>query len=532
MTLNPSVNHAMYEMLDGTFSGHISLAHQKRFQAYRNYWAFYLGKHWSYSSDAGETELTFNYCRKIVDLHTNFTFKKGFKTVIPDDPATPEDEKGEREFVRAKLEETWEKNQKELLCVESGQQGGVAGDVFFRVSWEEEDVLEDPYARVDIIPSHFCLPDFGGASGTDVKKLSRMLILIPTCVEVKTQNIKTAFFTRTAKPESSLKIVFQIEEWTNPVLDEAGNQIVPAMQSLYQEDKLLWTKENPLGEIPIVHVSNYPLSGEYYGISDLVDAVELNTELNEKATDISDIINYHGSPTTILTGAKISQMEKGSNRIWSLPEGATVSNLALDGDLHAANTHYDTLKNTLLELTSTPKQALGELQGISNTPGVTLQLQYLPMIDKRDIKILSYGLGFRLINRLILKYTELAEPEFAEKMNKLKGNKYRNKVVFPDPMPQDEARELELARQRLDSGLSHIAKELEKSGYSQHEVEAIIQGAIDDAKRAAEALLEYGGDPLYDNGSGSGNAQASRGGSVETRGAKISDTAAKKDSVK
>ena len=34
--------------------------------------------------------ITLNYCRRLLDLVNDFTFKKGFKVVIPDDPATPE----------------------------------------------------------------------------------------------------------------------------------------------------------------------------------------------------------------------------------------------------------------------------------------------------------------------------------------------------------------------------------------------------------------------------------------------------------
>jgi hypothetical protein len=514
----------MLSIVGGVFHQDLSLDHQRRLQKYREYWLYYLGKHWSYQRDPGDKTITINYSRRIVDIGNDFTFKKGFLVKIPDDPATVENEREDREFVRQMLEETWRKNNKALWILDAGQQGGVTGDVFARVSWEASDELEDPYARVDVIPSHLVFPEFGGPTGVDRKKLKRVLVLSPVYEKTREVRRTASIFPPTI---SRMEVVMYYEDWTAPEYGIDGTLIKPAMvQNFRNNEPLGPPRINPLGEIPIVHIANYPLSGEFFGVSDLVDLTELNRELNEKITDISDIINYHGSPVTILNGAKIQNLERGANRIWGLPENATAHNLELSGDLSASTKHWRTLKESMLEIGGIPEEVLGKLQAGENLSGVALAIRYMPLMEKRNIKVLTYGTGLRRINRLIMKTTALADPVFGSKFDALtQGNKYRNEVIFPDPMPQDEGIELEKSRARLDLRLSTRRLELEREGKSQAEIDRILT----DTRAEDEEAMELENKQMFDQPSiGRGQFQNARGGLPEVRAEKVSATAAKK----
>ncbi len=522
------------------FTDSIAIDHQRRLAAYRRFWLFYLGNHWTYSRDPGDPTITLNYSRRITDVVNDFTFKKGFKISIPDDPLTPGDEKQDREFVRKELEETWRRNNKELWLIEAGQQGAVTGDLFARVSWEEEDDLEDPFARVDIIPSQLCFPTFGGPNGVDRKKVTRLLILTPVYRETNDGTARTVESTAIRRSnESDQDIVILGEEWVAPIKDRDGTIVRPATVQFFEGGEALGPpQENPLGEIPVVHVPNYPLSGEFYGISDLVDVVDLNRELNEKATDISDVINYHGSPTTVLIGAKVSDLQKGANRLWGIPENADVKNLQLEGDLEASNTYWKMIKESMLELAGVPEQSLGKMIPISNTSAVALQISYMPLMEKRTIKTITYGLGIRRINRLILKIKSLKDSSFGAKMDALGSNRYRNNVKFPDPMPQDEAAELEKSAARLELRLSTRKKELEREGLSQKEIDEIIEGAEEEQMKAMElenmaldSPRSTGSSDVLDEDeslTGPGKNQLNRGGFDSTRGEKIAANQAQK----
>jgi hypothetical protein len=496
------------------FSEELGLNHARRLQAYRRYWLAYFGEHWSYKRDPGEVENTVNYCRKAINSHLDFAFSKGFENIVPDDPSTTENEQLTRDFIKVKLDETWEKNNKELWLVDCGQGGGVTGDVFARVSWDKTDLFEDAYARVDIIPSHFCFPEFCGPHGVDRKRIKRLLIVIPTFMDVNWNELAPGRLLEKNLGNNRVTLVMKAELWTSPVVDENGNIQTPAMVYEYEDNNLISERVNPLQEIPVVHIPNYPVTGEYYGISDLVDVVDLNTEFNEKITDISDIIDYHGSPQTIVKGCRLNQLERGANRIWGIPETGDVFNLELKGDMSAALKHVEFLKKSFQELSSCPDHFWGTPLPISNTSGAALQIMFMPVLQKRDMKAMVYGAGIQRINRLILRMNEIADLDFAKKMKNIK-NRYRNKVKFPDPMPRDEVRELERNKLEKDLGITSRKFILKSRGLTDAQAKDIMKDA--DKDREEEALQDY------EVGLGSGNGNFARGGSSDTRGEKISE---------
>lgn len=518
---SPEIASSLTNAFDFLFHEDLSKNHARRLEAYQTYWKFYLGRHWSYTRDEGENQTTINYCRKSVDKHVNFTFKHGFKTSIPDDPTIPEDDDEDREFVRALLEETWRKNNKPLWCLEAGQQGGVTGDLFARVSWEKNDPLESPYARVDIIPSHFCYPEFGGPHGVDRKKIKRMLIIVPVYRENESVASIGRYTSRNPRTMAPVSLVHKAEEWIAAEIVD-GKIVTPSRVIYWEDGRAIKEIENPLGEIPIVHIPNYPLSGEYYGLSDLVDMTDLNQSLNEKVTDVEDIIAYHSAPTTVVYGAKLSDLERGVNKMWGAPADARIENLELKSDLGAAQKHIDRTRQYLMEMADLPSIVLGEQPKISNATGVAIQMQYVSMLERRNVKVQTYGMGLRLINRLILKVTEIADSGFSDKLKKLAGNPYRNEVTFPDPLPQDIRRQLEIDREELDLGLNTRRRILESRGYSQAEIKKILDAIEEERKKEIEFLMEKSDDGKP--GPGSGKATFDRGGANETMGERIDDT--------
>jgi hypothetical protein len=63
------------------------------------------------------------------------------------------------------------------------------------------------------------------------------------------------------------------------------------------------------------------------------------------------------------------------------------------------------------EMTGVPETALGQSQAISNTSGVALAMQFLPLMQKFELKKIQYGKGLQKINELALKTLFIFEPE-------------------------------------------------------------------------------------------------------------------------
>ena len=131
------------------------------------------------------------------------------------------------------------------------------------------------------------------------------------------------------------------------------------------------------------------------------------------ATDIVDIINYHAAPVTVIIGARASNLEKGTNQTWSIPnKDAKVENLLFDPQgIEMSIKYLEVLKQAMHEMTGVPVTALGEEQAISNTSGVALAIQYQPLMNRFHLKETQYGEGFAEVNRLALKTLFMKEPE-------------------------------------------------------------------------------------------------------------------------
>lgn len=238
----------------------------------------------------------------------------------------------------------------------------------------------------------------------------------------------------------------------------------------YINDELIDQRPNPLGVIPVVHIPNYTVSGSPWGIPDCFDIISLNRHYNEVAENLADIIAYHSAPVTILTGAKVDNLEKGANKVWGgLPKDASVFNLeggyqGLQGGL----TYLDMLKRSMHEMVGVPETALGQVQPISNTSGVALSIQFQPLMNRRAQKIVQYAAGLVKINEYALRTLALKEPDrfiwnpdtdvpLSEgqlpELDLADPLTYLSYAHFPPPLPLDKLVVLNEIQQKMQLGL-------------------------------------------------------------------------------
>lgn len=353
--------------------------HGPRLNRYAEYWAWYLGHHWGTRREFGDPQLTFNYIKAFADYINNFCFSRGiaFDTIKEYDHIIP-----------ALLKRIWQQdNNMKAVTWEMGQQGGVSGDCFVKVAYEpawQDDAGNYHAGRVRILPlnSAYCFPTW------HPHDRDRLL-------EFK---LKYRFWGTNTEGTRS------VYTYTELIRSDTIREFV--------NDELIDERPNVLGVIPIVHIANHPASGSPWGLADVQDLISLNRQYNETATDIADIVNYHAAPITVVIGAKPSQLEKGTNRVWSIGnKDVDIHNLEngveLEGPLEALNM----LKVAMHEMTGVPEAALGQSQPISNTSGVALAIQFLPLMQKFELKKIQYGKGLAKINELALKTLFIFEPE-------------------------------------------------------------------------------------------------------------------------
>ena len=427
----------------------------------------YLGHHYSYRRQVGESQIALNYYRAFTDFVINFTFGKGVSFRSP---------KETEAIVPDLLERVWEvDNNKATVLWEIGQQGSVSGDCFIKVAYEEaykDTAGREHPGRVRILPlnSSFAFPEF---HPHDRERLIRF-------------KLKYRFW------GTSLEGTRQVFTYTEILTDD--------MIEEYINDELIDSRPNPLGTIPVIHIPNVRISGSPWGLSDCNDIININRTYNETATDIADIVNYHAAPVTVIIGAKASQLEKGANKVWGgLPKDARVENLEGGSQgLKGAMDFLAMLKKSMHEMIGVPETALGQAQPISNTSGVALSIQFQPLMNRYHQKIIQYAHGLERVNELILLSLAVKEPETFTwdpttdvklkkgQLDRLDPNDpltYRSYVHFPQPLPLDKLIALNEIQSLLSLGLESKEGALRTLGeeFPAEKLNEIRQELLDDA---------------------------------------------------
>jgi hypothetical protein len=442
--------------------------HGPRLNRYSLNWAMYLGHHWGYRREQGEMQISVNYYRAFIDYMARFTFGHGVHFRSPE--AT-------EAIVPNRLERVWSlDNNKEKVLLEMAQIGGITGDCFVKIAYEEpwEDVTGRLHpGRVRVLPlnSAFCFPEFHPHDRTRLLRFKQKYRFWGTSLEGTRQ-----VFTYT-------------EILTDDIIEE------------YINDELIDSRPNPLGVIPVVHIPNIPVSGSPWGLSDAHDIIALNRSYNEISTDIADIINYHAAPVTVIVGAKASNLEKGAKKVWGgLPKDAQVFNLEGGGSgIQGALQYLEMLKRSMHELMNVPETALGQVQPISNTSGVALSIQFQPLMNRWSHKVAQYKHGLERINELILLNLIVKEPESLVYNPETDGPLEPGQVVsldpndpityithahFPPPLPLDKLVLLNELQQRMSMGLESKAGALRALGeeFPEEKLVEIREELIADAK--------------------------------------------------
>lgn len=387
------------------------------------YWQYYRGEHWATKAKPGINQITCNYSKAFINKLVNFIAGQGFTINMPN---------GNQDIL-AFLYKIWGADKKgaikNKILYEMAQMGAITGDIFVKVTWNEL------LGKVEI-------------------KTYDSSLVFPIWTDKDTFDAVYIFNYRT---DEQGKLVLDSEKITKDEIREYRNDI----------EILDRRRENILHTIPVVHIKNYPDASKKYGISDLEDIVALNKEYNLKASTISDVIDYHVEPVTIVKGAKLSNVTKGANKVWSgIPKDGDVFNLELKGDLNAAIVYLKTIKQAMHEVSGIPEATLGQMQPISNTSGIALHIQYLPLMERIWAKRITLTEGLQKINELVIKILNIKDDKFISniKLDKLE-NPFDTEIKWYDPLPKDEALQNENLRMELDMGIESKAGAIQRKGY-------------------------------------------------------------------
>ena len=445
--------------------GNLTSTEISRLSEIREAWNFYEGYHWEGMDDLDSPQITFNYCRSFVNKFVAFEFGKGINIHTPveldDVPVTIGDtivvttsdinddgdvsidevNSPKKQIIREKtlneyLCQVWKNNKRDILLTELGQTKSITGEAWIKVQFQEageiEDIFEEyPNGRIklSVFPTQYVFPEF---DNHDKDKMTGLLIMYPIRKRVETGLL----FKRTSE-----ETIIYKEYWTKDSI------------TIYEGKEQIDEMVNPYGFIPFVQIKNFPVAGRTRGVGDIDDIIPLNVELNTKKSDVSEVIDYHSAPITLVYGAKIGNLEKGANKVWGgLPKDSKVENLSLSGDLIASQNYIKETKTAMCEIAGIPETVLGGASAISNTSGVALQYMNLPLIERTNIKRAATAEGLQRVNKMII-YISYIEGLINKPDEMSIKDFISNEVEMPDTLPKDVLIELQMIQQEMTLGL-------------------------------------------------------------------------------
>lgn len=416
-----------------------------RLRRIRQAWNFYEGYHWEDIPDQDTPELTVNYCRAFVDKFVSFELGNGFTfSTHKNMEGIPVTSDGRTLFEY--LEDVWEDNNQYAFCTEMGQTKSVTGEAWIQVRYFDPDELDDPYneypdGRVEIMlmPTNFIVPEYEPHQ-------KGVLRSVTVLYQYETTELSGIL----SKPRKVKRTFRQV--WTN---DECVT---------YDGNREPVRVPNKYGIIPFIQINNLPLAGRNEGRGDLDDIIPMNTEYNMKESDISEIIDYHAAPVTVVYGAKIGNLEKGANKMWGgLSKDARVENLELRSDLSASTNYVQNLRVAMCEVAGIPESVLGGAQSISNTSGVALQYINLPLVEKTKVKKVNTEDGLERLNKLVILVSAL-EGLIMKPEEVSSRDFFWTEVKIPDTLPKDMLLELQQIQQEMKMGLESRENAMRRLG--------------------------------------------------------------------
>lgn len=437
-----------------------------RITKYYLFWKFYEGKHYK---DFNDGMLSFNYVRAFIDKVNMFLLGDEIFTFHVQSYYSSQIEQDIEKLAEELIMYHWKKSSKKELAYEILQMGSVTGDAWVGVEWNEEE----KFCKVVCYDSRQCFVTFENG---DFNKMKSFMVR---------QSLDN-----NANPDGYRMFV---QKWTKESVETWYQKDVSIEEN--KTSKYNYTAyENPYGFIPVVHIKNKPNSANYYGVSDANDILKINKVYNEMNQQVKAVIDYHVTPTTVITGASAKSLKKGLGQIWSgLPAEANVFNLGLDVDLSATIGFIKDLKTSMHELSDVPENALGQIQAISNTSAAALQITYQPIYQQAKVKAMQYGEGVTKINNMILKILAVHDRNNS-RLAKLKEAypEYLSELyiepIFAYGFPKDKMDELQRAQMELQMKLGSRREVMERLG--KQNIPELLKEIDEDALQQAIVSME------------------------------------------
>lgn len=501
---------------------------QKRLERYKRSWEAYLAELPDpiIQDSASNDNVKINPARAIVNTGVYFLFGNELKFQVSPDAAerfgsgetTSKDSPNQTATPPwlTKLNQCWKANRKKSFLFNLGLSGAIHGTPFVKIVPNSAG-LNNEFPRVVLLdPANVDVEVDPDDCNKVLKYCIEYIVEVPKEGAVDGEKVPTLRVQEIeAVQDADGRILsWEMQDYEQPMGYIPGSGYVPMAGERQPVGPMVpWPYVWP----PIEQCQNIEMPHMFWGLPDLDESsVEVIESIQRSMSSLNKIVRIHASPRMFAKNVmpdQIDEIDVSADNIITLPNiDAELSVLQTLSNMAPAIDYADKQREMLLEMVQVPPIALGQFETASTAiSGVTLSILYAPLLQKTDLKRISYG---DMIERLNFKLLTLmgVDPSDFESMI----------LVWPEAMPGSSYLERQTLEQDQMMGVSEYTlhsrlgydpvEERKRKMEEQEELLAMQK------KYAPEPAFGSGGKPGgggaggNNNPAGKGNKSGSMGG--------------------
>ncbi len=406
------------------------------------------------------------------------------------------------------LNKVWKANRKQSFLYNLGLSGAIHGTPFVKIIPEAAG-MNNEYPRVMLLDPATVDVEWDPNDYTKVVKY---------CIEYKTEDEQGKEYLRIQEISANQDENGVIQSWSMQWYEHEGTWVLNVGWMPLEGEKVPVGPEEiwPYAWAPIEHCQNIELPHMFWGLPDLDESsVEVIESIQRSMSSLNKIVRIHASPRMFAKNVmpdQIDDIDVSADNIITLPNmEADLSVLQTLGNLSPSIDFADKQREMLLEMMQVPAIALGDFESASTAiSGVTLSILYAPLLQKTELKHISYGDMIERLNFKLLTLMGYEDPEEFESLI----------LVWPEAMPGSAYLERQTLEQDQMMGASQYTL-LGRLGYDPVEE---TERKLQEQEKLLELQKKYAPEPAFgqpgsgesrggnNNPAGKGNKSGSLGG--------------------
>lgn len=260
---------------------------------------------------------------------------------------------------------------------------------------------------------------------------------------------------RPATPPSQRQKWWQVPFSKQTPIDKDRKTIVEVVTATawqkYEDWKLIDSGDVSLGRLPLVHIQNTADPLGFDGVSDVEQLIPLQDELNTRLSDrayriaLQSFKMYLGKNIDNFADHPVSP-----GQMWSSDnENADVIEFGGDGGCPSEESHIAEVREAMDKLSGVSPVAAGTIRNrIGNlTSAEALRVTMMALLSRTERKRITYGAAISQLCEIALAWLDSAG------LFPTTSDDRSIQIHWPNPMPSNEAEQLELAKAKESLGV-------------------------------------------------------------------------------